>query len=1198
MQKQFLFFKLLLCFVFISMISVNSIAQTGLNFQGVARGSNNVILASQQISLRLSVLQGSALGDAEYIETRKVITNAQGLFAVVIGDADAISTVGNFNTINWKNTPKFLKIEMDAAAGNNFITIGTTQFQYVAYAQYAKTVDAENMLGVLPISKGGTGLSSIAALKSALSIDKINNTADADKPISTKTQAALDLISTTLTDTISLSNRINLKANASDVNIITTTLGAKLNAADAIKFTKQAYSDSSLLTKLKIADTSAMLSSRIARDTLNLSNRINLKANTTDLSLGLELKENISNKSTASDLGGLSPSDVLFPTQKAVKDYVSANASSGGVADGGITNLKLADGAVTYAKFQNIPTNSILGNTSSSTTSVQAIATTGSDNVVLSNSPTINSPILITPNLGAATASSINNVKINGFNFKSDVPSLTITGTTTLQGNNTGDNATNTKYEGLLTYGAVDLINDQAIDGKKTFLNDITMANLLGVGSITPTTINFANGSKMGDIQNINGGEPDSQGSIDLFAPDGAKWVQMNYGNANYLWINQSSACIDIGNNYWKFNNDGSTELPVGLKIQKDEGTPEIISDQEIAITSKDYLRLRFDDNVSYTRLGIYKDEAELYISNNDFDNSWNYKVDGSSWFPGDLNFTDNHAINFISSGTSTPTTSIYASGPYLQLKTRAATTQEINDEEINWGLELKYGDINSLHLDQDQVTLGMYNYDVNLPESFLSLNKNSIFFNLAHTSNSQKNWIFNGEDGTTTLPGDLTVNGNLSFNPKSIGIGNINFSNLPGNTGDVLTLDAADGSVYWSQKNNIGTISSINGISSGTQSLTVEISNTATAPSFNSDPITSIHSLILPMASANSVTAGLLSKTDYDLFNGKQSALLNPITGTESGSFTRTSGLIPFFYGSENTITGSANLFWDATNNRLGIGTQTPNYPVQIHQGGLDEFGFLISSPPPGAKAYGSSIGFESNVGGTPNSYKGSFQLDATGNMVFRTLQSDLYFDNFGNGTTFFRVGSETSNINGMTLGNTGNLQVHGSMSALSDITTTGSIKTGTFVQDFQNNNVYTPTAIITAAGDMTTPGSITAQHVSAIDFTTTSDIRLKKNIIALENSLSVINKLNPVAYDKKQNLASVDYSIKENGFIAQELQKILPDLVHESADKDKLLSVNYTAIIPILTKGIQEQQVIIEDQKKRLEALEKLVSDLINKK
>ena len=214
---SWIFFLMVFTFCF-----VHTNAQTGLNFQGVARNSNNVILASQQISLRLSILQGTASGSAEYTETRTVTTNAQGLFTAVIGDAGATSTLGNFTTINWKNTPKFLKIEMDVAAGTNFTTMGTTQFQYVAYAQFANGVDAANIAGVVPVEKGGTGVTSITALKTALDLDKINNTADTDKPISTKTQTALDL---------------------------------KLNAADTSKYTKQSYTDAALLTKFNVADT-------------------------------------------------------------------------------------------------------------------------------------------------------------------------------------------------------------------------------------------------------------------------------------------------------------------------------------------------------------------------------------------------------------------------------------------------------------------------------------------------------------------------------------------------------------------------------------------------------------------------------------------------------------------------------------------------------------------------------------------------------------------------------------------------------------------------------------------------------------------------------------------------------------------------------------------------------------------------------
>jgi hypothetical protein len=64
----------LLVFIF---FSINSYSQNGLNFQGVARTSNNIILASQSISIRLSILRENTDGTKfeEYVETRKVNTN-------------------------------------------------------------------------------------------------------------------------------------------------------------------------------------------------------------------------------------------------------------------------------------------------------------------------------------------------------------------------------------------------------------------------------------------------------------------------------------------------------------------------------------------------------------------------------------------------------------------------------------------------------------------------------------------------------------------------------------------------------------------------------------------------------------------------------------------------------------------------------------------------------------------------------------------------------------------------------------------------------------------------------------------------------------------------------------------------------------------------------------------------------------------
>ena len=122
------------------------------------------------------------------------------------------------------------------------------------------------------------------------------------------------------------------------------------------------------------------------------------------------------------------------------------------------------------------------------------------------------------------------------------------------------------------------------------------------------------------------------------------------------------------------------------------------------------------------------------------------------------------------------------------------------------------------------------------------------------------------------------------------------------------------------------------------------------------------------------------------------------------------------------------------------------------------------------------------------------------------------------------------------------------------------------------------------------------------------TSDITLKENIKSLDYGLNEIMKLKPISYVWKKNRIGetvIPDDLKEVhlGFSAQDLIQVIPEVVktHDwkvtdeknrnkfAYVKNQNLGVNYSKIIPVTVKAIQEQQTIIDKLQLNLEILKK---------
>jgi hypothetical protein len=116
--------------------------------------------------------------------------------------------------------------------------------------------------------------------------------------------------------------------------------------------------------------------------------------------------------------------------------------------------------------------------------------------------------------------------------------------------------------------------------------------------------------------------------------------------------------------------------------------------------------------------------------------------------------------------------------------------------------------------------------------------------------------------------------------------------------------------------------------------------------------------------------------------------------------------------------------------------------------------------------------------------------------------------------------------------------------------------------------------------------------------NLTTTSDIKLKKNIENIDNALSKILKLQGVYFDWKDDSMGNKRNI---GFIAQDVEKIVPELVTENQveikdsknanasiiKKESVKNISYNNITALLVEAIKEQQTEINKLREEIKTL-----------
>ena len=119
------------------------------------------------------------------------------------------------------------------------------------------------------------------------------------------------------------------------------------------------------------------------------------------------------------------------------------------------------------------------------------------------------------------------------------------------------------------------------------------------------------------------------------------------------------------------------------------------------------------------------------------------------------------------------------------------------------------------------------------------------------------------------------------------------------------------------------------------------------------------------------------------------------------------------------------------------------------------------------------------------------------------------------------------------------------------------------------ENGTNLTPKMDLSPSGTLTVIQDIVA-------YGSPSDKKLKENIKPISLALDKVTKLQGVTFDWKESDSMLN--IKEDiGFIAQDVQKVVPELVRKNSNG--LLSMRHQGVIPMLVEAIKELEARVKE-------------------